>query len=146
MSKSNGKQLQLASKTLTAEFVTVYPEMAIDWLDNHNNINRPKRSGLEDKYTRDRVGGHYITSDHAISFDWNGEMINGQHTCGAIRESGIAETHLVVRGLDPKARMVSDTGAPRRPADILKLLGYEGVTFTNVAVVRQMMNGLKRRA
>jgi hypothetical protein len=145
MSRSNGS-IKLANKTRTAAFIVVTPEMATDWLENHNNINRPKRIKLADKYTRDRVGGKYIVGWHAIAFDWDGELLNGQHTLTAIIESGIPEEHLIVRGLDPKSRMIGDTDAPRRPADILKLLGYEGVTFTNVAIVRQMMNGLRRRA
>lgn len=145
MSRPNGT-IKLAAKTRTAGFIIVTPEMTTDWLENHNNINRPKRGSLEDKYTRDRVSGNYIVGWHAIAFDTNGEMLNGQHTCLAIKESGIPEEHLVVRGLDPESRMIGDTDAPRRPADILKLLGYEGVSFTNVAVVRQMMNGLRRRA
>jgi hypothetical protein len=129
----------------SAAFTLVSPEMAVDWLENHNSCNRPKRPSLEDKYTRDRVGGDYIIGLHAIAFDWNGEMLNGQHTCKAIIESGISEEHLIVKGLDPLLRMVGDTDAPRRPHDILKLLNYDA-THWSVAIVRQMMNGLRSRA
>jgi hypothetical protein len=144
MSRPNGS-IKLVTKTRSADFIKVTPEMATDWLENHNNVNRPKRFSLEDKYTRDRVDGNYIIGWHAIAFDWNGEMLNGQHTCKAIIESGISEEHLVVKGLDPRSRMTGDTDAPRRPHDILKLLGYEATPW-DVAIVRQMMNGLRSRA
>lgn len=130
----------------TAVFLFVQPEWARYWLENHNPLNRPYRSTLEDKYTKDQENDDWIVTDHAISFDTNGHMINGQHTCGMIARTGRGVEHLVVTGLTPAARLVTDIGAPRRPVDILRINGRLEATHSNVAVVRSMMNGTNKRA
>lgn len=151
MSRNKSNQLVRARKSNgkvnpTASFELITPEMAEDVLENHNHINRPKRQNLAEKYTRERTDGNYILGWHAIAYDYNGELMNAQHTMMAILESGIAEEHLVVRGLDPRARLIGDTDAPRRPHDILKINGFDQATTRTTAVVRQMMNGLNKRA
>lgn len=139
-------QINIKTATKTAGFFYVRPDVAAVWLEKHNPYNRNYRIALEEKYSRDRVNDGWITTDHAISFDWNGHMVNGQHTAGMIVRTGLITENLIVTGLDPRARMVTDIGAPRTPADILRLIGREGVTTNNVAVVRSMMNGTNRRA
>lgn len=129
----------------TCAYEMVSVEQAQEWLETFNTNNRRIRPTLTTKYTRERVNGKQLVGWHAIAFDYNGIMMNGQHSCMAIVESGIPEMHLVVRGLDPRVRMVGDTDAPRRAADILNLLGYK-VTFNEVAIVRALMNGANRRA
>lgn len=136
----------LKTKQKSAIFMVVNPETSDFWLTNHNNINRNVQKASVLKEARDMTNGRWITTHEGIAFDWNGEAMDGQHRLLAIKESGLAQELLVVRGLDPAGRMVVNTGRPRRPADILKLLGREGVTTNNVAVVRQIMNGLNRRA
>lgn len=130
----------------TAAYEMITKEIADEWLENYNINNRKFRPSLATKYTRDRINGKQIVGWHAIAIDWNGIVMNGQHTMTAISVSGIPELHLVVRGLDPRARLVGDTDAPRRAADILRISGYENVSFTEVAIVRALMNGLIRRA
>src|SRR5690242_726941 len=137
--------LVLKTKTLSAFFMEVFPEMAQDWLDNHNHINRRKRLATVDKYLRDKINSLWMVTHEAIAFDWNGELVDGQHRLEMCIQSGEPFKVLVVLGLDPQVRMVVDIGVPRRPADILKLLGYEA-NHLDVAIVRQMMNGFNRRA
>jgi hypothetical protein len=142
MSKKNPNN-GITLPTCAYEYIEV--NTAKEWLENFNTNNRKKRETLAVKYTRERVNGKQLIGYHALAFDTNRILMNGQHSLEGIIRSGIPEWHLVVRGLDPKVRMVGDTDAPRRPADILKLMGYE-VSFTEVAIVRALMNGTVRRA
>src|SRR6266545_4721351 len=135
----------LKTKQCQAFFIDVSPEMATDWLENNNNINRVQRLGAIEKYLRDRLNDAWLTTHEAIAFDWNGEMIDGQHRSQMIVESGRSLETLIVLGLDPEVRMVVGTAIPRRPHDILKLLGFVAGPW-DVAVVRQMINSINRRA
>lgn len=126
----------------SCEFVNVTKEMADKWLEETNILNRRMRPFRIEKYSRDRIHGLWITTHEAISWDWNGVLLDGQHRLEMISKTGLATELLVVRGIDPKARMVTNIGATRTPADILRLLGWDTADSLSVAVVRIMMNGL----
>ena len=132
-------QLVVRTKQLTAVFMDISPEIAHSWLENNNNINRRMRPGLVAKYARDKANARWLTTHQGAAFDWNGELLDGQHSLASIIESGITTKMLIVRGLDPKVRMVADTGAPRKAADVLKLIGWKDAHNTDVAVVRMLM-------
>ncbi len=130
----------------TAAFYDVTKDMAQDWYENHNPLNRHFRNGLAERYSRDRVNDKWLTTHQAIAFDWNGHMVDGQHRCVMIVRTGLTTRVLVVTGLDPNVRMVTDIGAKRSASDVLQLIQREDANVRNVAVVRQMMNGLGKRA
>lgn len=137
----------LTAKALTAEWINVTPKMAKDWLENHNPINRRIRPALVQKYARDKTQDKWLTTHQGAAFDWNGHLVDGQHSLASIIESKVTTLMLVVRGLDPKVRMVVDTGAARKPADVLKLMGWPSAHNTDVAVVRLLIKcGNARRA
>lgn len=134
----------LVFPTVAWEMVTI--AKATEWLEKLNTHNRKKGESLADKYGRDRSLGHWVElSPLLISFDTDGVLLNGQHTLQAIINSDKPGWFLIGRGFDPRTRMVIDIGRMRTPADILKLLGYEA-SHHDVAVVRQIMNGMSRRA
>jgi len=51
-------------------------------------------------------------------------MIDGQHRCEAVIESGETIRMLVVKGLGPRSREVIDTGAKRTGGDALRFAGF----------------------
>lgn len=142
---SSRKGAKLAQHIKTAEFINVTPEIAQEWLENYNKHNRRLRLRLVDKYARDMSNGKWILTSDTISFDWDGILLDGQNRLSAIVKSGLTLSFLVVRGLDPRSRMVIDIGAPRRPVDILTLLGWK-TNGSLVAIVRSVMNGHNSRA
>lgn len=104
------------------EMVDLTPEKAEQWLGrNHGNRNlRPSKVAL---FARDMRNGRWVTAGDPIRFDWNGNLIDGQHRCEAVISSGATIRVIVVKGLDPVAQQVIDTGAKRTPADALKFAG-----------------------
>jgi hypothetical protein len=124
----------------------VEPEEAELWLTNHNKINRPKRFGAIEKYLRDHLNDKWLTTHEAIAFDYNGQMIDGQHRAEMIARAKKAAKTVICLGLEPRVRMVVDIGIPRRPHDILKLNGFDSATPWSVAIVRQTINSINRRA
>jgi len=133
--------LVLKTKILHAFFAEVTSLQAKFWLENHNHVNRKKRIGTIEKYIRDRGNNLWLTTHEAVAFDWNGELVDGQHRLEMISQSGQSIKTLIVLGLDPEVRMVVDTGIPRHPHDVLKLLGYDATPW-DVAIVRQMMSSI----
>ena len=120
---------------ISEEWVNATPAMAEAWLgQNHGNRNlRPQKVK---QYARDMLNGKWLTSGDAIRFDWNGRLIDGQHRCEAIIESGATVRLLVIKGLDPHAREVIDTGAKRTGADALRFAGQEHNSALLAAVAR----------
>lgn len=111
----------------TAELVLVTPKMAQQWLlKNHKNRNL--RQAKVDRYARDLLAGSWRFTGESIKFDWDGNLIDGQHRLAALLKSGITIQLLVVRNVDPKAQDVMDTGAARTTVDMLQLNGKQNAS------------------
>jgi hypothetical protein len=122
----------------TAEWVELTPGLAEKWL-GQNHENRNQRDRKIKAYARDMRNGEWVTTGQTIQFDWNGNLIDGQHRCEAVIDSGSTIRVLVVRGLDPAAKRVIDTGIKRSPADALKFAGYRHDLNVTAAVARLAM-------
>jgi hypothetical protein len=146
MKPNNNKQSKPTKEALSAEFVEITPELAQQWMENNNPHNRKLRPRLVEKYGRDKTNGKWFITHEAVAFDWDDNLVDGQHRLTSIISTGLATKTLVVKGLDPQVRMVVDTGAARNASDVLKLLGYKDAGFNEVAVVRSLMNGLRGKA
>lgn len=123
------------SRSVTHELVELTPSLAEQWL-GHNLGNRNLRRQKVQQYAQDMRSGNWQTSGQAIQFDWDGRLIDGQHRCEAVIESGVTVRVLVVRGLDPKAREVIDTGAKRTGGDALRFAGFTQDPTVMAAVAR----------
>lgn len=131
----------LRARTETAAFYDVTKEMAEDIMAHHNEINRGLSIHRADRYGRDRVKNMWYTTHQGAGFDWNGQAIDGQHRFTMVIRTELTTRILMVTGLDPIVRMVTDIGAKRSASDVLQLVGRKDATIRTVAVVRQMMNG-----
>ena len=120
---------------VTHTLVDLTPELAEKWL-GHNVGNRNLRRQKVQQYARDMREGNWHTSGQAIQFDWNGRLVDGQHRLEAVIESGVTIEVLVVKGLDPRAREVIDTGAKRTASDALKFAGHTQDATLLAAVAR----------
>lgn len=103
----------------------ITPEIAQRWLDLYNKKNRPPRKSAK----ADLVGiirrGEYHYNGEPLAFCRDDEMpngmrmVNGQHTCGAVVESGISIQKRVETGLDPIAFLTYDRHSARTNGDAL---------------------------
>lgn len=123
---------------LTADFMTVTPELAREWL-GRNEGNRNLRNLKIAAFVRDILAGRFIITGEAIKFDWNGRLIDGQNRLHAIVKAGKAVTILVVRGLDPESQKVMDTGAKRSAGDALLMSGHHHNPHVLAATIRLLI-------
>lgn len=112
-----------------AELVKITPDLARTWLTK-NVHNRSFRPAVAATYARDMKAGAWEVTGEAIKFDWDDNLIDGQHRLSAIIEANVAVTMFVMRGLRPTAQNVMDTGAKRIASDALALNGYKYSALT----------------
>lgn len=101
-----------------AQFMLVDPVTA-NMLLTRNNVNRHQRGQVVERYARDIATGKWLLTGQAVQFDWNGELLDGQHRLSAIVEAGKPAWLLVVYNLDPAVRDVLDQGVKRTASDVL---------------------------
>lgn len=104
----------------TASFVTVTPETARNWLAMNTKNRRLRKADL-DRYKRDMLAGNWHIAGDPIRFSTTGQLLDGQHRLTAIVETGVTLPLLVVRGVQPEAQKVMDTGRRRTAADALDI-------------------------
>lgn len=120
---------------ITQEWVNLTPTLAEKWL-GQNRGNRNIRQLKVRAFSRDMRNGAWLTDGSPIRFDWNGLLVDGQHRCVAVMDSGATIRVLVIRGLDPETREVMDTGTKRTPADALGFAGFDKDRNVTAAVAR----------
>jgi hypothetical protein len=87
-----------------------------------NKINR-KLSRSHVDYLKRQILNKFPLTGETVKFDWNGDMIDGQHRLQAIIETGVAVETVVVRNLDPAVRDFIDVGKVRTGANALDMEG-----------------------
>lgn len=135
---SIGQELTLdhpSIKPFTVELVMVTPDLAEEWL-GLNRLNRNQRKQAIARYARDIERGDWLLTGESIKFDWNGDLIDGQHRLEAVIAAQQGITLVVMRGLDPRVRDVLDVNIKRSGADALKFNGVDTYTTLIAAVAR----------
>jgi hypothetical protein len=100
-----------------AEFITVTPEIAKNWLEL-NIENRRHRGWWSSALANMIRRGEWIVSHQGIAFSKSGILIDGQHRLHSIVESQTPVEILVTRGLSEDAYKVIDTGMKRTLSDL----------------------------
>lgn len=122
-----------------AKFVLVTPEMAQEVLLHQNTQNRRQSMPLAKKYRAKMQTQRWHLTNQGIGFFRGGRLADGQHRLAAIVTSGIAQTILVVTGIDPDAAMAIDDVRARSEADRLRISGLEDESLVaRSAVVRAL--------
>jgi hypothetical protein len=116
----------------------ITPTMAKNLLKN-NIGNRKMRQRIVTQYASDMASGRWKFNGDAIRIDSKGNVLDGQHRLQAIVESGVAQTMLVVRGLEESVRSVIDIGAKRSFANLLAWHGYKHTAQVGASVKWCMM-------
>lgn len=112
---------------------SVSPERAAQFLKQNVN-NRPLRKNTVSRYAELMRRGAWLTSPEPIIFDFNGELINGQHRLAAVVESGCTVQLTVTRGVDPETFKVIDSGVNRTMADRLHQVDVPHPAIASTAV------------
>lgn len=109
--------------------VTITPTMAHEWLKYNRNIRKLVRHNLAALKHSIRRGTAKF--QHAIVWDWNGWLIDGQHRLMACVETGIAIICDVVYGAPPDANF--DIGSVRSSAIIARGMGVTELKNGHIA-------------
>lgn len=117
-------------KKVRRESVTFSPVECMHVLEHRNNRNRKVRESLVYKYAREMSSGEweYGLGD-PIRFDWDGNMIDGQHRMWACVVSGVPLQVDVIYDLDPAVQSRIDSGAQRTHSDTLSMRGDSHATI-----------------
>lgn len=121
----------------TAGFVTVTPDTARSWLVL-NRKNRNLRKADLDRYKRDMLAGNWHLAGDPIRFGIDGSLLDGQHRLTALAETGITLPLLVVRGVQPEAQRVMDTGRRRTASDALTIDGRDNSSLLAAAALLKL--------
>lgn len=100
--------------------IRLTPELAKEWLDTMPEYQRSASALVIAEYAKDMVDGRWVegTGD-AIRFNKQGQMIDGQHRCLAVIESGVSIMVTIIEGLDDEVYLVLDKGRKRTAADTI---------------------------
>lgn len=112
------------ASSMTVQTEAIGPQEAMRILEN-NTANRPVRDRVVRTYARDMKARRWRQTGEAIKISASGALLDGQHRLWAIVESGATLPLLVVRGVDPEAQQVMDTGAKRTVHDHLHFKGKQ---------------------
>ena len=82
--------------------------------------------------------GEWVLNGEAIKVSENGYILDGQHRCRAVVETGITIRTLVVEGLPDTTQDTMDTGKSRSLADILAIHG-ESNTIGLAALIKKFV-------
>jgi len=121
--KRNPKAELNKKQTPKAKLIEVSPAMAEKMLER-NVHNRPLRDHVVQYYAAEMRAGHWLITDAAIGFDWDGNLVNGQHRLAGCVLAQVSFWTWVVEGLDPHSQDIIDNGVKRRPSDVLHLAGH----------------------
>lgn len=123
------------------ELETISPALAEIYLARNMDKNRRKKKQKINLYAQDMKTGHWETDtpDNIISFNVNGELVNGQHRLEAIIASGKSVDMWVWRDV-PETVHMFDRGISRSTADTLQIRGLNKdiASSATVAVVRKL--------
>lgn len=115
----------------------VTPKLAAQWLES-NPGNRNMRKSAVDVLARAMDRGEFNgLNGETLKFTLGGELVDGQHRLAAVVQSGVAQTFVVVRGVDFAAADTVDTGTARTFSDVLKRRGWSATN--NAAAVSRWL-------
>ena len=110
--------------TVKAQFETVTPELAQEWLDHCNKMNRKVRDKRVRLYAEAMELGEFDTlNGDSIKFDTEDLLTDGQHRLLAQVDADVTLQYLVVRGVTPESRATLDDGVKRLFSDDLTMNG-----------------------
>lgn len=115
--------------------VLVTPEMAKEWLAEHNAGNRKFKRNAITRYARDMKRGKWNPDASDIKFDRTLNLIDGQNRLFAAVEANVSFPTLIRTCIAAEARDHVDQGVRRSIADSFQMAGVAHYTAMGAAVV-----------
>lgn len=112
---------------MEAQIESISPNKAAMILKK-NTINRPLSPKRVKAIADQIINGKWVLNGEAIIIAETGRLLDGQHRLEAIATSGKTVKSLIVRGVNEIAFETIDTGAARRPRDVLAIHGEKNST------------------
>jgi hypothetical protein len=117
---------------------TLTPRLAAEWLATTGQ-QRAVVPHVVKKYAAQMKQGLWRFNCEPIIFDTDGKMIDGQHRCLAVINSGMPIDCLVVKGAPPEAFQSLNQGCVRNGATVLSILGV-----SNYKTITAILNVIHR--
>ena len=100
MRRKSKNIMELSDFGLEAEVEVISPAQAEAYLRNNVTQKRIVQNKV-DKYLSQLRDGRWRLNGKVIVFDKNGRLLGGQHRLGAVVQSGVSLTTVVIRGVEP---------------------------------------------
>ena len=115
------KRKYTRKNTRTVAFELITPQRATELL-TLNTQNRRICPLTVNRIAQSIVNGSFVTTNVGVGIDFNNVLTDGQQRLSAIVKSNTPVEMIVARNLDPKARLVVDTGRKRSHANSLQMM------------------------
>jgi hypothetical protein len=115
----NGLTVQQVSNSA----VLVTPTLANEWLLKLNKRNRDINERHVSALVKEAQSGRWVFTPTPIVFSKSGMLLDGQHRLRMVKDSGLAQTFVVVVGVDDDVQDVIDTGRRRTAYQQLEIAG-----------------------
>lgn len=131
-------------QTPSAEFSTITPSTAREWLERNIGNYRAMKPGWVKSLAEDMRNGRWQENGESIKFDLDGKLVDGQHRLAACVRSNVPFRTLVVRGVADDVNI--DTGRSRNLSDLLRRRGEKNYAALSSVLrwVRGYENGTLR--
>lgn len=107
---------------ITSRLIDLTPELAEDML-GRNPHNRKFSNANYYLVKRAVENGEWMVNGEAIKVSVNGYILDGQHRCRAVAETGVTIQTFLVEGLPDETQDTMDTGKSRSLSDVLTIRG-----------------------
>ena len=130
-------KLEQLSKTVTdfcidtdlkSGVIELTPKLAKYFLSNNASFQRKINKRKVDHYKREIQNNNWQLNGDNISFDKDGNMINGQHRCEAVVSADKSIYTVVILGLDSESFKTMDQGFNRSNGSLFNM---QGVKYAN---------------
>jgi hypothetical protein len=118
----NDKPLVRVHKKVSTEVVKVGPKDAMSIIEKQTD-NRKIYEERVENYARQMKAGEWALNGQGLTYDWFDRLLDGQHRCWAVIQSGCTIEFTVTRGVDPATFATIDTGRSRDFNDLLSIRG-----------------------
>lgn len=123
----------------TVELMLVTPDTAAKWLAQNALNNRACKNSQVKLYVSYMKKGAWNSDNCAITFDVNGNLIDGQHRLRAVVASGQAQEFIVGRNWPTSAMITLDMGQRRSFTDRMVVAGTD-ITAMECDILRNAMS------
>ena len=119
--------VEAAYPGVRVRLVQLTPEMASELIARNEKNRNIKPLNLA-RMKRALVGGSWKFNGDTVCLSRSGRLIDGQHRCQMVIDTGVAITVVLVEGLDDDVFDTKDIGARRKASDVLHILGATNCT------------------